>query len=124
MELNTVTTIASVPAILALVNLGKRFGLSGAWSALVAVLLGVGLALANFYGGNNPAFQAAAQGLIMGLGAAGLWDFGKTVSPTQVIETPMDSAPLPDGPRPVTDADVDALFNDAAAPKHAESEAA
>lgn len=68
-----ILTVVTVPAILALVNLAKSLGLSGRWSALVAVLLGVGLAVAEHYA---PAalWQTIIGGLIVGLGAAGLYD--------------------------------------------------
>lgn len=39
--MSEVVTIASVPAIVALVNMAKGLGLNGKLSALVAVILGV-----------------------------------------------------------------------------------
>ena len=81
-----VTTLASLPAILALVNLGKRFGLSGAWSALVAVILGVALSMAEQAWGASPVFAAARTGLILGLGAAGLYDLRKPAETSAVEE--------------------------------------
>ena len=73
----TIVTLATVPAILALVNLAKTLGLSGRWSALVAVLLGVGISLAEIYA---PAtlWQGIAGGVLLGLGAAGLYDMTAT----------------------------------------------
>lgn len=67
-------TLASVPAILAIVNLLKGLGLSGRWAALAAVLLAMVINLAVALWGDNQIFQAAASGLILGLGAAGLYD--------------------------------------------------
>ena len=72
--MDTVTTIATVPAIVAIVNLIKGLGLDGKLSALVAVLLGVLLSIAVVVGAGNPIFDAAAQGLLLGLAAAGLYD--------------------------------------------------
>ena len=72
--MDAVTTIATVPAIVALVNLVKGLGLSGKWSALVAVLLGVAVNVAISLWGSAAWFEAAATGLILGLGAAGLYD--------------------------------------------------
>ena len=72
--MEAVMTIASVPAILALVNLGKRLGLNGRLALVVAVVLGVAVNLANYYLGTEPGYQAAVQGLILGLAAAGLYD--------------------------------------------------
>lgn len=74
MNLDTVTVIATVPAILALVNLGKRLGIGGEVSLALAVLLGVLLNLADFYWSGQQWYAAAVQGLILGLGAAGLYD--------------------------------------------------
>ena len=81
-----ITLIATVPAILALVNLAKSFGVVGKWSALLAVVLGVGLQLADyaFLTDTQSAsgwYGAAAAGLILGLSAAGLYDVARTVSP-------------------------------------------
>lgn len=67
-------TLASVPAVLAIVNLLKGLGLSGKWSALAAVLIAVALSLGVEFLGDQPAFTATASGLILGLSAAGLYD--------------------------------------------------
>ena len=67
-----VLTLVSVPAILALVNLAKGLGLSGKWAALVAVVLGAGLAVAQGQLGALPWFQDLIQGVLLGLSAAGL----------------------------------------------------
>lgn len=72
--MDTITTIATVPAIVALVNLGKSLGINGKASALLAVLLGVGLNYSTFAWGGTGWFEAVSQGLILGLGAAGLYD--------------------------------------------------
>lgn len=72
--MDAIATIATVPAIVALVNLAKGLGLSGKWSALVAVLLGVAVNLAIALWGSTAWFESAATGLILGLGAAGLYD--------------------------------------------------
>lgn len=69
-----VLTLVSVPAILALVNLAKGLGLSGKWAALVAVVLGAGLAVAQGQLGALPWFQDLIQGVLLGLSAAGLYD--------------------------------------------------
>lgn len=74
-------TLASVPAVLAVVNLLKSVGLSGKWSALAAVLIAVGISLSVALFGENAVFQACASGLILGLSAAGLYDVGKSARP-------------------------------------------
>ena len=73
----TAVTLLTAPAILALVNLVKSLGLSGKWSALVAVTLGVGVACLQAYAPAE-AVQTISQGLIVGLGAAGLYDVGNS----------------------------------------------
>ena len=72
--MDAVMTLASVPAILALVNFGKQIGLNGRVSLVAAVLLGVGINVANYYLGDFGGYQAAVEGLILGLAAAGLYD--------------------------------------------------
>lgn len=83
--METIVTIASIPAILALVQLAKSFGVTGKWSTLLAVVLGVVLQVADYaaLGGPNDMagwYQAVAIGLILGLSAAGLYDAAKTAS--------------------------------------------
>lgn len=72
-----IITIASIPAILALTNLAKSLGLSGKISALLAVILGIALAVAQYELAGYGWYQAAAQGMILGLSAAGLYDVSK-----------------------------------------------
>jgi hypothetical protein len=79
----TVIFVLSVPAILAIVNLLKGVGLSGKWSALAAVLIAIALNVANFYLAASGAYQAAMQGAVLGLSAAGLYD-ATSASPTVV----------------------------------------
>lgn len=72
--IDTVTTIASVPAIIALTNLMKALGLGGKWAALAALLLGLTLNIAAYVFAGSGLWEAASQGLILGLAAAGLYD--------------------------------------------------
>ena len=74
-----IMTLATIPAILAVVNLAKTLGLKGKWSALLAVILGALFALADtyvLYGIVSPrvTLAQAITGLITGLSAAGLYD--------------------------------------------------
>lgn len=72
--------IASVPGVIALVNLGKKFGVKGRWSQLLACVLGALLGMLSAWATAATAIdarfmvEAAAQGLIIGLSAAGLYD--------------------------------------------------
>ena len=83
--METILTLATVPAILAIVQLLKNAGLvSGKWSALVSVALGIAFKVAD-YGFLTPAtnspgwYGAVTAGLILGLGAAGVHDAAKLV---------------------------------------------
>lgn len=66
-------TLISIPAILALVNLAKSFGVSGKWAALLSVGLGVALVLGQHYV-DAELWSLISLGLILGLSAAGLYD--------------------------------------------------
>lgn len=71
--------LATLPAILALVDLLKKLGLPSKAALLVAVLLGVGLSVSDHLWAADPLYQAIAQGLILGLGAAGVYNVAATV---------------------------------------------
>ena len=83
----TALTLLSAPAILALVNLAKSVGLPSRWAALAAVILGVGVALLEYYAPVD-VVQTIAGGLIVGLGAAGLYDVAKIASPPPLVGSP------------------------------------
>lgn len=87
MNLDTVTLIATVPAILALVNLAKRFGIKDQWATLLAVVLGVLLNVADYAWHDTGWYDAATTGLILGLGAAGLYDVTNKDAPTVAVLT-------------------------------------
>ena len=70
----TVVTVASIPAIVAVVNLCKRLGLSAKGALLLAVVLGVAFSVGQSFLGDTEGWQAASAGLILGLGAAGIYD--------------------------------------------------
>ena len=72
--MDTIVLLASVPAIVAVVNLAKRLGLSGEVSLVLAVALGVAFAVGDHLWGATGWYEAASSGLILGLGAAGLYD--------------------------------------------------
>lgn len=76
-------TLATIPAILALTNLAKRLGLTGTGAVAVAVVLGVAITLAEHAWSASEWWQAAAQGLLLGLAAAGLYDVATTITPRQ-----------------------------------------
>lgn len=83
--MGTVMTLASIPAILALVQLAKSLGVTGKWNTLLAVVLGVVLKLGDaafISGASTPAewYTAFGAGLLLGLGAAGLYDAASIAS--------------------------------------------
>ena len=69
-----VTTIATVPAIIALVNFAKQLGIPSKGALALAVVLGVFLSVATYFWAGYGWFDYAANGLILGLAAAGLYD--------------------------------------------------
>lgn len=76
-----ITTLATVPAMLAIVELLKRLGLPAKAAMPVTVVLSVALGLAQTFLGGDPVYQAAAKYLLMGLGACGLYDAAKLAAP-------------------------------------------
>jgi hypothetical protein len=101
--MNTVTLLATIPAILALTNLSKKLGVPTKWATLLAVVLGVGLNVTDFYLTGLGWYQAAAQGLILGLSAAGLYDVAATVGNPTIA--------LPEEPPEYTDEQMERLLN-------------
>lgn len=69
-----IAMIASVPGVVAVVNLLKQLGVTGKWSLVAAIVVGAALNVANFYLGDVGAYQAAVTGVMVGLGAAGIYD--------------------------------------------------
>lgn len=69
-----VALVASPVAIIALVNLAKQFGVTGKWSTLLAVVLG--LAIGGYFGihAGFDIATALSGGFILGMTASGLWD--------------------------------------------------
>ena len=88
-----IVSIATVPAIVALVNLGKRFGLDGKWAILLAVALGVLLSLAMWAWSDEPWFGAASSGLLLGLGASGLYDLTNQASTKVEVSSTVRESP-------------------------------
>ena len=68
------TTLATAPAVLALVTLARDLGLPKRLAAPLAVVLGVVLAVGDHALGSSGLYAAVADGLLLGLGAAGLYD--------------------------------------------------
>lgn len=76
-------TLATVPAILALVNLAKSFGISGKWATLLAVILGMAISVIEAVASGGAIYPAAATGLVLGLSASGLYDATAALQPSK-----------------------------------------
>ena len=76
-----ISMIASVPGVIAVVNLLKELGVSGKWALVAAVVVGIALNVANYYLGNLGVYQAGVQGAMIGLGAAGIYDLSSVNRP-------------------------------------------
>lgn len=88
-----VTSLATAPAVLALVNLAKQTGLPSKAAAPLAVVLGVLLAVADHCLAGTGVYDAAASGLILGLAAAGLYDAARIVAPSDPAPAAAAAAP-------------------------------
>ena len=78
-------TLATAPAVMALVGLAGDAGLPKRLAAPLAVVLGVALALVDHCFAGSGVYGAVADGLLHGLGAAGLYDAARLaggVAPT------------------------------------------
>lgn len=88
-----ITTIATVPAIIALVTMAKDLGLPSRLSPLLAVVLGVALVLFDAFAtatltSPEAVAQLVATGIVLGLGAAGLYDGARAIgnkNPTTIV---------------------------------------
>lgn len=77
--------LATAPAVMALVGLAGDVGLPKRLAAPLAVVLGVALALVDHCFASSGVYGAVADGLLLGLGAAGLYDAARLaggVAPT------------------------------------------
>jgi hypothetical protein len=75
--MDAVNALASIPAILALVQVCKAFGVSGKWAIAAALVIGVALNVAVYLWAASGVFDAVATGLLYGLGGMGLYDVAK-----------------------------------------------
>ena len=76
-----IVAIATVPAVVALVELAKGLGLPARLAPLAAVLLGIGAQLLEAVTTGASLTAAVPTGLILGLTASGLWDIAGRVRP-------------------------------------------
>lgn len=78
-----ITTLATIPAILALVTIAKDQGLPTRWAPVLAIVLGVALAifdaLAISQGSVANWYEPVAKGVVLGLSASGLYDGARAI---------------------------------------------
>lgn len=77
--METVVTLATIPAVVALVNFLKGMGVKGRALMAAALVLGVAIHIAEYLVSTAPAtpegiYSAIAAGAILGLSASGLYD--------------------------------------------------
>lgn len=99
-----VTTLATIPAIIALVTLAKDLGLRSTFAPILAILLGVALALFDLFALGNTeisvqvVLQSIGTGIVLGLSAAGLYDgaraIGSKAQQTVVVEEDPETKPV------------------------------
>jgi hypothetical protein len=96
-------TLASIPAIIAVVTLAKDLGLRSTFAPLLAILLGVAFAIFDLFAGagvigTQTILQAIAAGILLGLSAAGLYDgaraIGSKTPATVVVEEDASTKPV------------------------------
>lgn len=79
--METIATLATVPAVIALVTLFKDLGLPSKLSPLLAVVLGVALSVLGALSLGTVAnwYETVSLGVILGLSAAGLYDGARAI---------------------------------------------
>ncbi|AVJ51016.1 holin [Microbacterium phage Pajaza] len=87
--MEAITTIATVPAVIALVTLVKDLGLPSRLSPLAALVLGVALSLfaALAIGEVVNWYEPVAKGIILGLSASGLYDGARSIGTKKKTDT-------------------------------------
>lgn len=76
--MEALATLLTVPAIVALVTILRDLGLPSKLAPVAAVVLGVGIGIVGQQLGHIPVVQAGADGLLVALAAAGVYDVAKT----------------------------------------------
>lgn len=80
MELDAVVTLATAPAILAIVTIAKDLGLPSKLATVFGAVVGITLSVADYYFATTGVYQAASSGLILALAASGIYDISKGVA--------------------------------------------
>lgn len=78
--MDPITTLLSVPAIIAIVQLLKSFGVAGKYALLAAVLIPVAGQVIVYEFDESGLLPVIAQGILLGLAAAGVYDAAKVTT--------------------------------------------
>jgi hypothetical protein len=73
MDFELIANGSAILVIIAIIQIIKTFGMDQKYSPIVAVVLGVIFSFALAYYGSTIEYEAAIRGLIVGLGAVGLY---------------------------------------------------
>ncbi len=73
MDFELIAGVYAIPVILGIVELVKLFNIDPKYCPIIAVILGQVFGFALAYFGDAIQYQAAIQGLVVGLGAVGLY---------------------------------------------------
>lgn len=76
-----ITTIATVPAVIALATVAKNMGFPPRWVPVLSIVFGVALQTlqAITLGGVDNWYEVLSMGLVLGLSASGVYDGAKAV---------------------------------------------
>ena len=97
--MDTTTGLLSVATVIALVTVAKQTfpAVSGRWSTLLAVVLGVVIGIGEHVFTATEAitasgiYGAGAAGLLVGLGASGVYDISQNMGSKETIAVPVET---------------------------------
>ena len=91
--MDTITTLATPLAVIALVTIAKDLGLPSKLGAVLALVLGISIHAAATY--LDPGlWTVISQGIILGLGGSGIYDVANTSAPADVRTGDIESASI------------------------------
>lgn len=84
--------IATPLAIIALMNLFKRFGMYSNNAIFFAVIVGIVLNVSNYFLHGYELWTIVIQGIVVSLSACGVWDISKNIGVPVIIDPPEHAA--------------------------------